>query len=545
MRADRGRRFAIWVVVSCACLACRVAWAEPIPVNFNVQYQRIEFGGVTREYWSRYLDANYSTRLNPSLQLTSQFRIDMVNLSGQLEKSVTPYGLLRLTHTNAGISGSLRPTQLTSVTGLTTKQQEAQITGFIAPNRLPRFDLEWTQRHQLIGERVAGQTGTTRNGRMSWTVGVLDLRGDVGDIAISGGLESTTRRTQQQNWDAGAGVRTGHANWNLNANFDMGEIRRNELSGTSNLNRTQTANTTFSQRLSHKTDWNLTYEFRATSQPSSEDAQTIATHDGAATMNYRPTRGTQIMGAFGVRPVTSPTGSTATLGYTLLSATAQGRVRAGWTGIASAAQSLNRQADSRSYWVGTYHGGSRLILAPGLNLDVDATVTDNGDTAVTDQRVASQGMAGISMTPLRRLVFTFNLRGYRAGPNLGQPVARSTSRNFDLRWRPWNSMDLGASVARSGALPKGDPTLTTKQLFAHISPGSRLQVDLNYSNSDQFRRDAGTAKLPGREVWSGRLLAGLGRTWRISGGGALSDPGKPTRSRQFDVSLSARLGVGS
>jgi hypothetical protein len=544
MRADRVGRLTGWIVVSCACLLCRASWAEPLPINLDVQYQRLEALGITREYWSRNLDANYSKQLNPSLQMSTQLRFNLVTLQGRPDRSFNPYGSLRLQHTYAGISGSYRPTEITNAAGFTTNQHEAQIVGFVAPKLLPRIDVEWTRSHRLAASQVPENTGTTRSGRLTWARGILDVRGGVGDIVLQSG-DATKNRTSQQNWDAGAGIRTGRGRWNLMANYDLGEVRNNALSGSTDMTQSQTASALFTQRLAPRADWSLSYQYRVVAQPSGLSQQHIVTHDGAASWNYRPSRGTQVQASFGVRPVTSSTGNTTTLGYTLISGTANGRVRSGWTGITSATQSLNRQPDSRAYWVGTYRGASQLTLARGLLLDVDATVIANGDTAVTNQRMASQGLVGVSAIPLRRLTIAFSLRGYRAGPDLGTPVARSTSRNLDLRWQPMNGVDLGGNVAHSSALPKGDPTLTTKQLFAHLAPGSRLQLDLNYSISNQFRRDAGISNLPGREVWSGRLLAGLGRRFRVSAGGAVADPGMPTHSKQFDVTLSARLGVGT
>ena len=543
MRAEQAGRLTRWVVVSCACLMCRVAWAEPLPINLDVQYQRIEALGFTREYWSRNLDATYAKQLNSSLQMATQFRFNMVSLAGRPDRSVNPYGSLRLTHTYAGISGSYRPVEVTNAAGFTTNQRESQIVGFVAPRLLPRVDVEWTRRFRLASNQAPEQTGITRSGRLTWTRGVLDVRGGMGDISIQG-VDATKTRTSQQNWDAGLGLRTGHGRWNLMANYDLGEVRNNALSGATDKTQSQTGNVLFTHHFAPRADWNLSYQYRVVAQPSGQGSQHIVTHDGSATWNYRPSRGTQMLAAFGLRPVTSSTGVTTTLGYTTISATANGRVRAGWTGIGSVTQSLNRQPDSRAYWVGTYRGASQLTLARGLLLDLDATVIANGDTAVTNQRIASQGLVGVSAIPLRRLTIAFSLRGYRAGPNLGQPVARSTSRSLDLRWQPRNGLDLGGSVARSSALPKGDPTLATKQLFAHLAPGSRLQVDLNYSISDEFRRDAGISNLPGREVWSGRLLLGLGKRFRISTGGAVADPGMPTHSKQFNVELSTRLGAG-
>jgi len=545
MRVERGpARLVGWLVVSCACLACRVACAEPLPINVDVQYQRIEALGQVREYWARNLDATYSTQLNPSLLLSSQFRINAVSFLHRPDERITPFGSLTLTNSFASIGGSYRPIETTNAAGLVTRQREAQLFGFIAPLRLPRIDVEWTNRRTLAGDGVNPQLGLTRSGRLTWARGMFDVRGGVGDIQF-GEDANDPRRTSQQNWDAGVGLRTGRARWNLSATLDVSEVRRSGSVGAAEVNRTQLANMSFTNRLSTKSDWNINYQYRDVTQTLGQGDPQLATHDGAASWNYRPTRNTLVMASFGVRPVTTATGGSVTLGYTMFSATANGRVRPGWTGLATVAQSLNHQPGSLAFWVGTYRGSSNFVLVRGLSLDLDAMVTANGDTAANDQRTSSQGLVGISAIPLRGFTIKGNLRGYRSGPDVGRAVTRSASRNLDVRWQPRAGLDLGASLARSSALPQGDPTLTTRQLFARYAPGSRLQLDAHYSRSNTTRRDAGVARLPGREVWSGRLLAGLGRRFRVSIGGALSDPGTVTRSQQFDATLSARLGGGT
>jgi len=85
--------------------------------------------------------------------------------------------------------------------------------------------------------------------------------------------------------------------------------------------------------------------------------------------------------------------------------------------------------------------------------------------------------------------------------------------------------------------------LTTQQFGLLLAPNSRFQGDLRYSRSSELRFVAGTGgKLPSREVWSTRVLTGLGRRFRVSLGGSLSDPGTPKRTRQADATLSARFG---
>ena len=542
MRADHAATCALGIaVLGGACLACRAAAAEPIPINLSVQYQRIESMGQTQEFWSRNMDMSYARRLSPSLQLASQFRLNMLDYIGRPERSQTPYGSLQLAHTNAGFNASYRPSSSTSGEDITTRQKEAQFTGFVAPPLLPRLDVQWTQRRQEPGSRYPAGTGTTRSGRLSWERGGFELRGGIGDL-VNTTDDVGARQVTQRSWDSGLAYRAGQAAWTLHAAVEAGNVRRGVEGGSRDRNLTRGGLFEYSRRLSPRMGANLIYQYRGIEVGGGPVIQSTTTHEGSMTWNLQPTRATQLLVGGGVRPVALRSGITQTLGYLLVSGTAQGRVRAGWTGVASTAQTVNRNPDGHAYWVGSYRAGSRLLLARGLNLDVDGTVTANGDTAARDQRTTTVAAIGVTANPLRRIAIAWNLRGYRAGRDLAHASARSTSQSFDLRWQPVHGIDLGANVARSGALPRGEPTLTTKRYSFRLAPSARFQADLQYAASDQSRQDLANGRLSGREVWSGHAIAGIGRRFRVSAGGAISDPGRSTRSRQADVTLTTRLG---
>jgi hypothetical protein len=542
MRVDALAPRALGLVLLCgACLACRPAAAEPIPVNLDIQYQRVETLLETREFWSRNLDMTYTKRLSPDLQLAGQFRINSLDYVDRPEGSVTPYGSLQLAHRVGGFNASYRPYVVTNSNAITTHQKDAQFSGYLAPPRLPRFDMQWTRRRQEPGDRVPAGTGITRSGRLSHVIGGFEMRAGAGDLVLESD-NTTVRTTSQQDWSAGVGYRAARRGWSLHADADFGEVRRSTDFGGQDVNQTSTGLFEFSRRVSSRVDASVNYQYREVDSQQGMFSRSYVTHDGAATWNLRPTRATQLILGGGVRPVTMTSGVSRTLGYLLFSATAQGRVRAGWTGVATAAQTFNRSPDGRSYWVGSYRGGSRLFLTRGLDLDLDFTVTANGDTAARDQRTTRVGIVGITANPLRHFTITGNLRDYRAGATLGQTSSRSLSRGFDVRWQPVTSVELGAIVSRSGALPKGEPVLTTKRYSLRLAPAARFQADLAYASSDQSRQDLSNIQSAAREVWSARALAGFGRRFRLSFGGSLSDPGLPTRTRQADVTLSARLG---
>ena len=542
MRADAVAPRALGLaVLGGACLAGGIATADPIPVNFDIQYQRNETFGEVREFWSRNVDLSYSRRLSSSLLLSSQFRVNSIDYIGGFQSSITPFGAFQLAHTFGGFTALYRPTEWTNDDGITRREKEAQFTGFVAPPRLPRLDLAWVQRHQERGQLIPTGTGTTRTANLTWALSRFELRGGVGDIVLDGG-DTFARLVTQQNWNTGVGYRTNGARWNLHADADLGDVQRTAEGGSLDRNHTFGGLFEYSQRFSRTMDASVNYTYRSIETSTGSGGQNYATNDGSATWNLRPNRATQLQVGGGVRPVTLTSGAVRTLGYVLASATVQGRVRAGWIGLASATEALNRRPDGHAYAVGSYRAGSRLLLVRGLTAELDETVTDNADTTARDVRTRTVGTIGVTAIPLRRLTFTWNLRNYRSGPDLFHSSAHANSRTFNLRCTPVDGLDLNANLSKSGTLPTGDPTLTTQQFGVLLAPTSRFQADLQYSRSSELRFVTGTGKLPSREVWSTRVLTGLGRRFRLSAGGSVADPGTPKRTRQADVTLSARLG---
>src|SRR5690348_3005200 len=144
----RTRRAALLggLLAGISCVVAGAGRAETIPVSFSVQYQHVEDQASTRDLWARQFDASYATHLSPSLQLSSQFRLNQLSYVGRPEQSLTPYGDLRLSSPTFGLSSSYRPTSQTNPFGITTRQRESQVTGFLSRPRLPRVDVQWTRR---------------------------------------------------------------------------------------------------------------------------------------------------------------------------------------------------------------------------------------------------------------------------------------------------------------------------------------------------------------------------------------------------------------
>jgi len=524
-------------------LAVHAAWADAVPVNFTVQYEHVEEPGATRDVWTRAVDANYYARLSPSLQLASQLRLNQMSFVGHPEQSLTPYGDVRLFSDTFGLTTSYRPSSTTSALGLTTRQREGQFTGFVARPHLPRLDVQWTRRNQDETGFTPTTTSTSRLGRLAWTLGHFELKGGAGDLAQST-PGAAVGIVHERNWDAGLAYRVARAGWTLQAAGAVTDVRRRSDAGSNDGNRATSANLAFADKLTQRLDWTASYQFRAIAV-GAVAGRDLDTHDGAAILNYHPTRTTQFLVGLGVRPVTTTGGDTRTLGYALASGTVQGRVRAGWTGVLTASQALNREPTGAWFGVTTLRAASGLRLARDLKLDLDGTASANGDSAVHGTRAILQSQVGLKANPLHPWFITASLRAYRAGPDFGTPAAHTFARVIDVLWQPSGRFDASVDIAASGALPRGTPRLVTRTVGIRFKPSARLQMDAQESSSNSRRVSASSGYLAGSEAWSGHLLAGLSRRWVLRSGGSIVDPGKPTRTRQVDVAIAARLGGGS
>ncbi len=425
-----------------------------------MQYQRTETLTETREYWSRNLDMTYMKRLSPDLQLAGQFRINALDYVDRPERSFTPYGSLQLTHRIGGFNASYRPYSVTNSNEITTHQKDAQFTGFLAPPRLPRFDMQWTRRRQEPGDRVPAGTGITRSGRLSHLVGGFDLRAGAGDLVLL--ADDTNRaagpRSRTGTRGSAIGSRGGAGTCISDADFSRGpsappiraaRIATRRAPGCS-------SSPAACRRASTRTSPTSTAPSTTGQGAGFRD---YVTHDGAATWNLRPTRATQLIVGGGVRPVTMTSGVTRTLGYLLFSGDGR-RAACAPAGRDSPRrpQTVNRNPDGRSYWVGSYRAGSRLHPGAGIEHgrrpDRDRERRHRGAQPADDHGGDRWAWRQIPCAASRLRGICGTIGRARAS---AQSAARSYRASFDIRWQPWNGYEVGVNVARSGALPKGVP----------------------------------------------------------------------------------------
>lgn len=508
----------------------------------QVQYQDLTTAGEQRDSWVSILQMNHATRWWDKFDVSSQFEFRrFAALNGQ-ERNVVPRGMARITHQYFGLNGYYRPSSTTDRFGLVTRQQEAAVTGYLARPGLPHADFNWTRRHRSAGPGSGGAvTGITRNAHLSQDLGRLNLQASYGDLTDEP-RDPRFRKTTQRTYEGAASLRLfsgRRASSTIHYDYTYGV---NTLSSGEKIrNRVHEANTNASITLSRRADINMGYNYRR-SEIRGPVTSNLNDHDGNLLLNARPTRSVVLTTGGGVR--TARTGTTEdVLGSVIFSASAEGRVRPGWTGSTGASHTINWLPDRPGFAINSWRGGSRFRLNRGLDVNADLLVSSVGDTGNTLNRVVSQASYGFTASPLRPIRIAWSGRVYRAGPSIGRASSNSVSSIWDLRWVPGGGLELGASFSSTSPLTRGGATVSTRQSNVRWSPSRLLQLDANYSRSTQARSDAGTGDLTGRELIGARVLWAPLRLTRVSASINTVDPGhRATRAQQIDLTLTQNFG---
>lgn len=515
----------------------------------EVQYQKLdgEERASDREWWVRSLQLAYSRRVASTLDVSAQAQVTDLSYIGRADRSRVPFATLRVAHPSFGAFGSYRPSTATDILGATVRQQQTLLAGYWARAGWPRLDVSWDRRHQNAGSTVREAASINRTAMVSHSLGRLALRAAYTDQTQQP-LNADTHRIFQRTLSGGSTLRIGAPRASMLLTYDYTDASREETSVRSALARTHAASTTGGLRLSPKTDVNLTYNYRHSDLGGVGPAR-FTDQDGALLLNHAPTRSVRVSSGVGVRTVRT-VGRQDLEEYAVLSASADGKVRPGWTGGAGVTRSLNWLTGARPRVIDGYRTNTRMRLWKGMDVTADALVSVSGrgptatpaDSALSSGRVVTQGGVGFVAVPLRPISIGYSIRQYRAGEALARAIVSARSDAWDLQWRPRTSLQLSGNFSSSQALGVGEPRLRTTRANAQWNPSTLFQLTVAYSRSTQARREAGVVELPGREILGVRLLSGIGRDLRASVGLNVVDPGRAASARQLDATVTRRFG---
>lgn len=562
MRDDGGPRAArrapclqAFALAALAALLCATA-APPAAAQaqrqwlrgyLQVQYQSQDQRGGAGEdvqWWTRTAQLDYTTRLREDLNLTAQAVWTDLSYIDRPDRRTQPRGSLRLTHRYFGANASYRPLRVTDAVGVTTKQHETLFSGYLARPGWPSVTGSWLRRHQLAGEAGPPSTGVTRSTQANHQIGPLAVRASWGDQTRFVG-EEQTRSFTQTNFGGGGTLTLAKGSANGIASYDFQGLERSAPRSITQRTGIHTATASATQRFSKRIDATLNYAYRHTLIRNGSRTE-LDDNEGALLANLKATRAARLTAGGGVRTARFED-RRQTERYVLATASIEGPVRRGLTGVAAATRSYNWVPDETPHPVDTYRAGGTLRLARGLDASLDAQVTASrsrsaiADTAGGPTRVTAQSGFGFVAVPLRPISIGFTWREYRTGSGLFDPSAKARSTILDLRWSPSAAVSAYGTLSRARGLGASDPLVTTTTANAEWRPRSTVQLSGTYTRSDQVRYDPTTGFSVGREVFGARLLATVALDWRLQVSMNDADPGRPSHARQWDLSLTRTL----
>jgi hypothetical protein len=562
MRDDRGgeaERVAksAGLALALLVLASPPAFAQ-LTGQAQVQYQRVDQrvplagGGFTTrrasEFWLQNYELNHSLQLDRVTTLASQLRFSDLAYVGRSDASRTPYGTVRLTNPNFGLSTGYRPTTSTvtlqnesaPTQEVKSRMQETFFNGYVALPVGTRVNALWSRRHSDRDVTSFEKTSLNRSLRATQELGPLALRAGYGDVLND--PAGTRPRATQRNWDGGASLTLALTRL-ASVLADYGVARTQRLVAGTPFDRgiTHTATVHGALRPSSRVDCSADYTYRALSTTTFRNTRD-RTHDGAAQVVFRPGRLLQLMGAGGVRTAGNADRS-GLLRFASASASLGGDLRRGWSGQATYSESFNWSGFSPFYAARSFATSTAWRMRRGLDLRGDFQVGTTGDTVARDSRSTLQGGVLVTMTPLRSFTLSYGGRVYQVGPGIAEANARARSQTINLRWTPLPVIELDVAHSETGSLPHNDPRLGTTTWILRLRPSATLQAWGSLTRSDQKTGGTGAAEaVSGHEVATARLVANLTPGVSAIAGMSVANRGRADEARQVDVAVTRRFG---
>lgn len=510
----------------------------------QVQYQNLTNApGVDgQEWWLTAFQTDYSTRMFGTTEVFSQVQFNELNFAGRPDRSRRPRGTLRVSHPLFGVFASYRPDLVTDSRNVTTEQQELMLTGYVQKARLPRLDGSWVRRHQDANAYGSASQSEIRSVSSTYEVGPLNFRAGYGD-QIRQSEEPLAKENADEHYNLGSTLRLARRKTNGQLSYDYSHNRRRTDGSISDVSRVHNVALNGGSALSRKSSLTAVYNFRRsdTDQPG---VRPVNEQDGALTLEHRPTQILRVSGGGGVRSVADGNREDVE-SYVVGSVNADGQARPGLRLGAGVSHSWNWLPRDRARPIDTFRANAQMRLATGLDLSGDAQVSASelrpaaADSAGSRHQVVVQAGTGLRALPLRSISLTASARRYRSGESLGGDGVSANSYVVDVRWNPSGTLQLGGNWGRSGSLNATDPDRTIVQTDLQWTPSRFLQASGSYLHTDRPGQgiNPSTSIAAANESYTGRLIMALTRDLRAAIQYSEADPGRVTRARQVNVTV--------
>jgi len=500
------------------------------------------------ERWMNSLELQHMAMPTSELRVSSTFRVSDLRYRGLPDRSRSPQGTFQVSHPWANLFAAYRPATVTGGFGrsgtstpgdtnrlatFTARSQEAVLTGQIAPPSWPRLDLAWTRRHRNADELSEEEAGTNRLARLSWNRSNGSLYGSLGDqVAERSGLRQPG---SQRTASAGGTLHlTPLPGGSVDLGYDLSDARVGDPSVNSGSARGHTASMNANWRQDPLTHWTASWYFRR-NESRGPQPLTTENHEGNLQWAFDPKGPLHLIAAGGARTVHR--GGQRVLAKSASAvASAEGRVRTGWTGVATLTHVTNWEPGLGHWSVEAARLGSALRVTRGFDCYADGQLSTSDDTTARAVRATTEANLRARLSPWPAFTAGLATRVARSGEDLGTAtagVARTVS--WDARWRPMRTFELSGTHSRSRS--QQGVTQRTRTLSSRWAVHRNLQLSADWSRSSDERATASAQFLSGREIASVHALALLTPKLQLDASAGMADRGTARETRQASVTL--------
>ncbi len=513
------------------------------------------------ERWVQTLELQHMATPRGDLRVMSSFRLTDLGYRGMPDQSHNPQGTLQISHPWASLFAAYRPSTVTGGLGpsgvaavadtgrartLTARSQEAIVTGQIAPPAWPRLDVAWTRHHRDRDPISAEETGVTRMARMNWSNERLNVYGSLG--GEYGERAGVRTGSSQRTSSLGGALHLAPArNANVDLNYDLNDARVGDPLRTSGSSRGHSAALNAAWRpgalssttSSTQSSWSGSWLWRR-AEARGPQGLTTEDHEGSLQYALDPPGPVRLFGAAGARTLRTNGGRAFAKNLSAV-ASLDGRVRTGWTGVASLTHVTNWEPGRGNWSVEMARLGSQMTLTRGLECAADAQMSTSDDTTARDVNTTSEANVRARFSPWQAFSLGLTARRTRSGAGLlGGSVSAARAAACDVRWRPVRALELtGGAAATRGS--QGART-TTRSAAARWAAHARLQLSADWSRSSDQRATTGAQPINGREIASLHALAAITRKVQLDAAAGVADRGGPRENRQATVTLTWAFG---
>uniref|UniRef100_A0A832IBK9 TIGR03016 family PEP-CTERM system-associated outer membrane protein n=1 Tax=Eiseniibacteriota bacterium TaxID=2212470 RepID=A0A832IBK9_UNCEI len=575
MAADRrpARRAGCALAVAAALAAAGEARAQSGVLQ--VGWQRVEAQSVlTRgdsavaettfvlSRWVQNYVLNQSLRVRGAADFSWQLGYSDQREVNDGQRVQIPYGHARLTGAAGGLYVSMRPVTTTQVTQLgalvgasiesvrtdlvRVRTTQTLASGYLTLPGLPRLDVSWSRDHRAPSRLGRSSVGDRRDARLSHAAGPFSFRAYYQDL--SRGEKSLAVAPDQRAYGGGAGVAMSPSRTTtLQLDYDFDGHRRDGLTTAGSAPRTGADN----HRVQVAAAWTptpqLAWNFSSWAQRiQSLDRGRRRASDGLDAQlyaNYRVRTGLSLQAGGQTRLVGD--GVRGFERTALAQATWDGAPRPGLRALANLSHIQTWNPFRPMLRISSLRGQTSMKLRTGMDLMADAQASANNDT-LADAHTALQGGGALSLRPLRTFHATLRVTSSRVGGDLGRSANRVSTRSADVRWTPFQGLEVFGSLRGQSAGGAGAPGSTTRTAYANWAPGRSARFGVNWTRTD-FDNPTGLANSlrTRREVVTAQTVLSLDRARQINLEAGILDPGTGREARTYNATFTWRFGRSS